>query len=172
MQNHFTPGNGRTGRLEAINRSAGGVPKLQVGKASITASGVEGDRQRDLSRHGGPDRAVTLYSWELIQALAGEGHPIGIGTTGENLTVAGLDWSLVVPGVELLIGEAEGQKEGSGPVRLRITRYTGPCFKIKGSFANGDESRIAQDIHPGWSRLCARVLAAGVVCVGDTVALL
>lgn len=154
--------NGRTGKLVAINRSGGGLPKLQVGEARITEAGLEGDQQRDTKIHGGPDRAVTLFSIEAIESMAREGHPIGIGSTGENLTVSSLDWSLMVPGAELRVGE----------VRLRITKFTMPCVNVQGSFASGDASRISQEQHPGWSRVCARVLSGGVVRTGDSVVLL
>lgn len=145
------------GRVASINVSAGGVPKTAVGEAAVTEAGVAGDRQRDRLHHGGPDRAVSLFSLEAIEALRREGHPIDTGTTGENLTVAGLDWGAVVPGAEIRVG----------PVRLRITAYAMPCSNIAGSFAGGGFTRISQKLHPGWSRVYARVLAGGVVRVGD-----
>jgi MOSC domain-containing protein YiiM len=162
MKEPSTEGNGRSGRLVAINRSGGGVPKLPISEALITEAGVEGDRQQNTKIHGGPDRAVSLYSLEAIRALAREGNPVEAGTMGENLTVSGLDWSLVVPGCNLTVG----------PVRLHITKFAKPCSNIRGAFANGDASRISPDLHPGWSRVCARVVESGVVRVGDSVVLL
>jgi MOSC domain-containing protein YiiM len=150
-----------TGRLESINTSRGGVPKQPVFEAFVTADGIAGDRQRDRRFHGGPDRAVVIFSLDVIKALQGEGHPIATGTTGENLTVAGIDWTRLTPGAELTIGE----------VRLRITKYANPCYKISGSFVDGDVSRIADNTHPGWSRVCARVVNEGLVRIGDTVCL-
>ena len=146
------------GRLVSINTSTGGVPKRPRSEAFIAASGVDGDRHRFAS-HGGPDRAAVLYSLEIIRALQREGHPIDIGTTGENLTISGLDWAAVAPGTELQIG----------PVRLLVTKYTTPCDQIRGSFLEDDSSRISQKLHPGWSRVCARVLAEGLVQLGDEV---
>ena len=70
-----------------INISKGGVPKLAIREAMITVQGVEGDGHRDLKNHGGPDRAVCLYSLERILALQDEGHPIYPGAVGENITV-------------------------------------------------------------------------------------
>lgn len=149
------------GRVASINVSSGGVPKSPVAEASITPAGVAGDRQRDQRYHGGPDRAVSLYSLEAIEALRREGHPIGVGTTGENLTVSGLDWSAVAPGAELRVG----------PVRLQVTAYASPCEKIAGSFAAGRSTRISQKLYPGWSRVYTRVLEGGVVRVDDPVEL-
>jgi MOSC domain-containing protein YiiM len=149
------------GRVESINTSRGGVPKQPVFEAFVTADGIEGDRQRDRRFHGGPDRAVVLFSLDVIEALRAEGHPIAAGTTGENLTVSGVPWPSIMPGTELTIGG----------VRLRITKYASPCYKIRGAFTDNDESRISQTSHPGWSRLCARVISEGLVRVGDAVQL-
>jgi len=147
----------KTGRVESINTSRGGVPKQPVFEAFVTTSGIDGDRQRDRRLHGGPDRALMIFSLDVIRALQVEGHPIAAGTTGENLTLGGIDWTMVVPGAELAIGA----------VRLRVTKYASPCYKIAGSFVAGDPSRIAQKLHPGWSRVCARVVAEGLVRIGD-----
>jgi MOSC domain-containing protein YiiM len=145
------------GRLESINRSSGGVPKTASPEGLITAGGLEGDRQRQRAFHGGRNRAITLFSLERIAALQAEGHPLAPGSTGENLTVSGVDWSEVVPGAVIAVGEA----------RLEITKYATPCRTIAGSFREGEIDRIAQKRHPGWSRVCARVLAPGRVRVGD-----
>src|SRR4029453_2390851 len=115
----------------SINVSRGGVPKRPIDEAMITADGVEGDRQRDRRFHGGPERAVTLFSSERIAALRAEGHSIVAGSTGENLTLSGIDWSRATPGARFEIGE----------VRLEITRYTTPCANITGSFNDGDIAR-------------------------------
>jgi MOSC domain-containing protein YiiM len=145
-----------------INVSSGGVPKRPVGSARVTVDGVEGDRQRDRRHHGGPERAVCLYPLELIEALRAEGHPIGPGLIGENLTVRGLDWSTVVPGAHLRVGT---------DVMLQITHYAGPCANIAAAFADGDYARVSQTRHAGWSRLCARVRREGLVAVGDAICL-
>src|SRR4051794_41401364 len=97
-------------------------------EALITESGIDGDRQRDLRFHGGPDRAVVLFSLDVIRDLQREGHTIAPGTAGENLTVSGLDWRAVVPGMEIAAGSA----------RLLVTRYVTPCLKIAGSFSRGE----------------------------------
>lgn len=149
-------------RLESINVSNGGVPKSAVERAQVTRNGLSGDRQRDRRHHGGPDRAVTLFSLERIDLLRAEGHPIQVGTTGENLTVSGLDWEALAPGARLRVGAA----------LLQVTSYTSPCANLVDSFVRGDFKRISQRDHPGWSRLCARVLEEGGVTVGDSVEVL
>ena len=149
------------GRLESINTSRGGVPKTPVFEALVTDHGLDGDRQRDLCFHGGPDRAVVLFSVDVIRALQAEGHSIAAGSAGENLTVSGVDWNAIAPGAEMQIGV----------VRLLITKYTSPCEKVGPAFLGDDFTRISQKTHPGWSRLSARVLAGGIVQVGDAVTL-
>jgi MOSC domain-containing protein YiiM len=140
----------------SVNVSPGGVPKLAVERARVSPVGVEGDRQRFLEFHGGPERAVSMYSLDLIEALRKEGHPIGVGTTGENLTLAGLDWSLMVPGTRLRIGEAD----------VEITAYAAPCRTIAGSFIGGRMARIAEAKYRGWSRVYGRVNAPGAIWRG------
>ena len=144
-------------RVHSINVSDGGVPKQPVASAQIGTRGLEGDRQRNRLVHGGPARAVVLYSLELIEALQAEGHPIAPGTIGENLTLSGLDWVALSPGTQLDVGE----------VRLEITKPASPCASIAGSFAAKEFARVSHERHPGWSRLCARVLQPGRMRLGD-----
>ena len=92
------------GSVVQVNVSPGGVPKHPVEAARVTSAGVEGDRQREVTVHGGPHRAVSLLGIEAIQRVAAEGHPIGPGTTGENLTVAGFDVSALPLGTRLRVG--------------------------------------------------------------------
>ena len=100
---------------------------------------------------------MSLYSLDLIAALRAEGHPIAPGTAGENLTLSGLDWEDVLPGVRLRIGG----------VLIHVTAYASPCKSIRGSFLGGQMRRISQRINPGWSRVYARVLEEGSLRVGD-----
>lgn len=146
-------------RIESVNTSRGGVPKTSVFEAFIAEDGVSGDLQAHRAHHGGPDRAVVIYALEIIRALQAEGHPIGIGTTGENLTVSGIDWSAVVPGLRLRAGGA----------LLEITGYAAPCRTIGPSFMGHAYTRVGHEQNPGWSRVCARVVQPGLVRPGDPV---
>ncbi len=150
----------RVGRISGVQRSGGGVPKLAVASAELTTIGLAGDVQTNRKYHGGPERALCLFSAEVIAALQAQGHPITAGATGENLTIAGLEWPALVPGTTLRIG---------AQAVIQIASYTTPCSKIAGCFQDRDPSRLRQDLHPGSSRLYARVLTTGVVAVGDEV---
>jgi len=148
------------GTLASINISSGGVPKRRVTDAKVAPLGLQGDTQDDKVHHGGLDRAVCLFSLEKVRALQAEGHPIEAGSAGENFTVEGLRWESVVPGVRLRIG---------GSVVLEITSFTSPCKTIRHSFLDGRFVRISQKVHPGWSRVYARVIDEGDVSIGDPV---
>src|SRR5438093_11191036 len=90
--------------VHQINVSDGGVPKLPVPEARITVQGVAGDRQRSVQYHGGVDRAVCLYSLEVIGPLQADGHAVAPGSCGETLTLARLDWARLNPGARLRSG--------------------------------------------------------------------
>ena len=150
----------QTGHIFQISTSRGGVPKRAVYRAQVETLGVAGDQHRDMVHHGGPDRAICLYSLEKILALQAEGHPVFPGSVGENITLAGVDWESIVPGKRIRLGEQ---------VLLEVTQYTTPCNNITGSFADGDSDRILEKTHTGWSRVYARVLQPGEVRIGDKV---
>ena len=154
--------NHRIGTVISINVSGGGVPKGRVNDAKVSLLGLVNDAHDDKIHHGGPERAVCVYSLERIRSLQAEGHPIDIGTAGENVTVEGLDWELVVPGVQLRLGDE---------VVLEVASFTSPCKTIRESFIDGRFVRISQKLHPGWSRVYTRVLAEGTVRFGDAVEL-
>lgn len=151
------------GNIFQINASDGGVPKTPVAEAQVGPEGLAVDRQAHRDLHGGPRRALCLYSLERITALQDEGHPLFPGAAGENLTLRGLDWDAVAPGVRLRLGRE---------VEIEVLSYTQPCGTIRGYFAGSDPQRIAQERHPGWSRVYARVLRTGVIRTGEAVELI
>jgi MOSC domain-containing protein YiiM len=152
----------QAGRIFQINISDGGVPKTARHQAEVNALGLADDSHANPDLHGGLEAALCLYSLELIQALQSEGHPIFAGSAGENLTLSGLDWQVLVPGARLRLGEN---------VLVEVTRYTSPCKTITASFASGDFNRISQKKFPGWSRVYVRVLQTGNIRTGDPVRL-
>lgn len=136
------------------------MPKRPVPEAVVTTNGLRGDVQGDLRYHGGPERAVSLFSLAVIERLRAEGHPISPGSAGENVTVEGIDWGLVVPGARL---------EFEGGVVLEVASYCVPCGKIRASFADGKVHRINQEDNPGESRVYARTVVEGTVRAGESV---
>lgn len=151
------------GRIFQLNTSAGGLPKLATHEAMVTELGLVGDEHRFPDIHGGPERALCLFSLERILELQAEGHRIFPGSVGENVTVSGVDWEKLEPGVRITLGDE---------VQVEITSYTSPCNTISSSFVDGQYQRISQKVHPGWSRVYACVVHGGRLVVGQTVELL
>ena len=148
-------------RIVQVSISPGGVPKLPVQSAEVTAMGITGDGHDEPPWvHGGIERALCLWSLEVIEALNAEGHQLFAGAAGENVTIAGLDWDQVVPGSFLKLGDT---------VVCMITRYTTPCRTNARWFDRGDFNRMHQNLHPGSSRVYARIVEGGTIRPGDPV---
>lgn len=149
----------QAGTVAQVNVSDGGVPKAPVAEAEVTARGLVGDRQEARQHHGRPWQALCLWSVEVIEALQGEGHPIAPGSAGENLTLAGIDWSTLRPGTRLQMGD----------VVAEVSAWAQPCQKNARWFADRDFRRMDHDRHPGWSRAYAWVRTPGRIRAGDPV---
>ncbi|MDP1820532.1 MAG: MOSC domain-containing protein [Acidimicrobiales bacterium] len=149
----------QTGSVVQLSAGGGGVPKEAVQAAEVGHGGLVGDVQADRHNHGRPLQALCLWSAELIDALRGEGHPIHPGACGENVTVAGVDWTTIRTGVRVRIGE----------VLAEVSAYATPCAKNARWFRDGYFNRMHHDRHPGWSRAYAWVREPGLVRTGDTV---
>ena len=151
--------------VHSINISTqGGVPKLPINKAQIKFEGVDGDfnKFRTEKKNSTGTRAVTLFSLEQIEKLKSEGHSIDVGTTGENITIEGVDWPSLEVGARMMIGEA----------MIELSEPTAPCSKIGKSFIDGAFSRIDHELELGWSRWSASVIEEGQVEVGNQVIIL
>lgn len=147
------------GVVAQLNASDGGVPKEPIEVAEVGDRGLVGDRQAARQHHGRPLQALCLWSVEVIGALRAEGHPIEPGSAGENITLAGVDWSTLRPGTQLLIGD----------VLAEISAWATPCKKNAQWFAHRDFNRMNHDRHPGWSRAYAWVREPGTIRQGDRV---
>ncbi len=151
------------GRIFQLNCSPGGVPKLPVREAIVTSTGLVGDDHNFPDIHGGPERALCLFSLERILELQAEGHPIYPGAAGENVTIVGLEWDKLQPGDRLALGNE---------VLIEITRYTTPCNSMEPSFLDGNYARLSQKANPGYSRVYAKVLQTGRLAIGQPVRVL
>lgn len=147
------------GRVVGLFASGGGVPKSPIAEAVVGRRGVAGDVQAARKHHGKVIQALCLWSSEVIDALAAEGHPIAPGRAGENITVAGIDWTALRPGARLRVGS----------VLAEVTAWATPCTKNAQWFSDRDHTRIDHERHPGWSRAYALVVEDGVIRVGDAV---
>lgn len=144
------------GTVAGLFLGSGGVPKGPAATVDVDWSGVVGDRQAVRKHHGRPWQALCLWSTEVVDRLAAEGHPIFPGAAGENLALSGLDWARVVPGAHLRVGE----------VVAEVTAYALPCRTNARWFADRRFDRIHHR-HGAVSRVYATVLQPGSISVGD-----
>lgn len=144
------------GRVVGLHVSNGGLPKLAVEEFAVGWSGADGDRQASRNHHGRPWQALCIWSLEVIEQFRAQGHPIAPGLAGENITLQGIDWANVTPGVRLRIGS----------VLCEISAPAIPCSQNKDWFLDGDFMLMHDDRGPV-SRMYATVLEPGVVTVGD-----
>jgi MOSC domain-containing protein YiiM len=147
------------GLVESIQSSTGGVPKLPVRTAVVGPSGIEGDGHNNRRNHGRPWQALCIYSSDLLGELEAEGHPIGAGSAGENLTISGIDWTRMRGGLTITIGA----------VGLQTSGPAAPCHKIGDCFVDREWNRIDHGERPGWARWYASVRTGGTIQPGDTV---
>jgi hypothetical protein len=146
----------RQGEVVGLFRSGGGVPKAAVDSVEVDWGGVVGDRQANRTHHGRPWQALCIWSAEVIDDFRAQGHPLAPGNAGENITVRGLTWDDVRPGVRVQVGS----------VLCEISSYALPCSKNARWFSGGDFSLMHHERGPV-SRVYATVLEQGSIAVGD-----
>ncbi len=123
-----------------------GLPREVVWKGRVVATGIfkqpvadrvmmrtlnlDGDRQADLTVHGGPSKAVYVYPAEHYAYWREElpGVDLPWGMFGENLTIEGLRESEVSIGDRFRIGQAE----------VVATEPRMPCYKLGLKFQRDD----------------------------------
>jgi MOSC domain-containing protein YiiM/GNAT superfamily N-acetyltransferase len=151
------------GRVLSVNLNGGGVPKQAVERAWVGELGLDGDKHRADTVHGGPLRAICLFGIEVIERLQAEGHPTDIGGVGENLTTSGIEWSRLPAGTRFKVGS---------DVLLELTAPAMPCDTQRPNFIRGEFKRISPVLFPDDSRMYARVLTQGEVRPGDVIEVL
>jgi MOSC domain-containing protein YiiM len=151
--------------VRAVCLGPGGIPKRPVDEAFVGELGLEGDAHL-FRRHGGPRRAVLLFSVEDYASLAADGVRAEMpGAYGENLLTEGLDLNAIVPGERLAVG-AELVLEAAD---VRV-----PCKTLRAIDARfpalivGRSGRLCAVVRPGRVRagLAIRRLPAGAAGTG------
>jgi MOSC domain-containing protein YiiM len=158
-----------TGTIVQVNVSAGGIPKLAIPSAELTATGVAGDAWR-LPFHGGPRKAILLITTEGIDEVIAQGFAISPGALGENLTTRGLDRHALRLGHRLRAGHAV----------IELTLIRTPCATLNvygaGIQAAIYDTRVqaGDTSSPRWglSGFYASVIQPGIVHPGDALTLL
>ena len=84
---------------------------------------IDGDGQADLAVHGGPDKAICVYSFEHYSFWQEELaiHPLPTGAFGENFTIAGLTEEQVCIGDVWQVGDT---------VIVQVSQPRQPCWKL------------------------------------------
>ena len=99
------------------------------GRVALRKLNLDGDRQSDLTVHGGKYKAVYCYSIRHYEYWKAElpGHALPMGVFGENFTLDGLDESVQI-GDRFSIGSAE----------VVVTQPRLPCYKLGIRFGMDD----------------------------------
>ena len=132
----------------------------------ITALGIRGDEQADLSVHGGIEKAIYVYPAEhyafwndLLTRETKKPVNLRHGAIGENLTIEGLLETEVFVGDRLQIGDLE----------FMVVKLREPCFKFNAAVGyKGASKAMLQSGFSGWY---LRVLKTGVLSAGAPIAL-
>jgi len=139
---------------------ATGIFKMPVTKRILMRTlNLDGDRQADLSVHGGRDKAVYAYPSEHYPFWKRElpGVELPWGSFGENLTTEGLLETNVHLGDRFQIGTAE----------VAVTQPRLPCFKLNLKFQRDDMAkRLLASRRTGFY---FRVLREGEIGAGDEI---
>jgi MOSC domain-containing protein YiiM len=154
------------GQPRIIGATRWGKP-IQSGivKQPVTASSIildtlnlDGDRQADLTVHGGRDKAVYAYSVEHLPLWNDElGTDFGPGTFGENLSTMG--WLED----EVCIGDVWAW----GEARLQVCQPRSPCYKLATITGRPDLlKRLVRTGRTGWY---LRVLQPAMVPVAGPI---
>ena len=140
------------GRVLAVCVSPGGIPKTPVEATWVSQQGLAGDG-RNHAKHISPQRAVSLFDWEILEQLRAEGFALEPGAIGENLTVVGLHVQRLQPGDLLSVGQ----------VMLRLEEPRKPCYVL-----DAIDPRL-KDAIVGRCGFLASVVRAGQIWPGDAI---
>lgn len=141
----YTPAGG-------AKRPADRYARVAVGEAVLVEGhGIDGD-----AKGGRGKRQLNVMTAETVGQLRAEGFRAGPGELGEQIVVAGLDEATLVPGARLFLGE-------SAVIEVTMPRTGCDRFAhIQGKPKEATTGRLG---------VMARVVAGGVVRVGDAVGL-
>ncbi len=147
---------------DSVEAWTSGIFKERVGgPIRLGRENLQGDGQADLAHHGGPDRAVLIFSqsnyptWEAFL-----GRSLTGGSFGENLTVAPINED------EVCIGDIWEADE----VALEVSQPRLPCYKLSRRLdAEGFHLELMETRAAGWY---CRTLREGEIEAGQTLRLM
>lgn len=132
------------------------------GRVALRKLNLDGDRQADLSVHGGEFKAVYCYPLAHYDYWKTElpGRELPLGVFGENFTIDGL-----------LEGSAHiGDRFSVGSVEVVVTQPRLPCYKLGVRFQADD--MVKRFLASGRTGFYLAVLREGEVGAGDEIAVI
>lgn len=132
------------------------------GKVALKTLNLEGDRQADLSVHGGKDKAVYCYQQLHYDFWRNElpGKDLPPGMFGENFTIDGLTEDSIHLGDRFAVGTAE----------VTVTQPRLPCYKLGLKFQS--DQMVKRFLASGRSGFYLSVSQEGYVSCGDDLRLI
>ena len=132
------------------------------GRVRVTRLNVQGDRQSDLSVHGGADKAVYAYPSEHYAFWRNELPDMDFpwGAFGENLTTEGL----LEDKVHI------GDRFRAGSAKFMVTQPRMPCFKLAIRFNRPD--MVKRFLTSGRTGFYLAVIQEGDIGAGDSLDLI
>jgi MOSC domain-containing protein YiiM len=134
------------------------------GRVALRKLNLDGDRQADLSVHGGEYKAVYCYPLAHYDYWKGElpgrelpGRELPMGIFGENFTTDGLSESAVHLGDQFVIGSAQ----------VVVTQPRLPCYKLGIRFQSDD--MVRRFLASGRTGFYLAILLEGDVGAGDEI---
>ncbi|MEO9485745.1 MAG: MOSC domain-containing protein [Ekhidna sp.] len=142
------------------NKISTGIFKKKVdGPVKVTSINIEGDKQADLTVHGGVDKAVYAYPAEHYKFWESERTDLHfeLGYFGENLATYGLDET------NTFIGDVFEM----GSIILQVTSPRMPCFKL--GIRMGDSRFVKDFMKAEKNGFYFKVLQEGTIEAGDEI---
>lgn len=125
---------------------------------SLRKTGFEGDGVADLKHHGGPDKAVCVYSMDHYPYWEGIlGIKLDYAAFGENLTVLNLNEDNVCIGDIFRMGTA----------LVQVSQPRQPCKTLAARYGRNDMVKLVVDC--GYTGFYFRVLEEGTVKVNSSI---
>lgn len=135
-----------------------GIFKSPVsGRLMLRETNLDGDRQADLTVHGGPNKAVYGYASEHYSYWRAElpNEELPWGAFGENFTTEGI--------LETNLSMGDQYRLGSAVIRVTTPRL--PCYKLAAKFQS--DAMIGRFLRSGHSGFYFAVDEEGEVGAGD-----
>jgi MOSC domain-containing protein YiiM len=129
------------------------------GRVALRTLNLDGDRQADLSVHGGVSKAVYCYPFAHYEYWKQElpGRELPLGSFGENFTVNGLVEHMVHIGDRFAVGSAE----------VVVTEPRLPCYKLGIKFES--DEMVKRFLASRRSGFYLAVVREGDVGAGDKI---